>query len=286
MNKFEQELAFDGLKPVAGYTPSPVYRPSGPLVVDAERFAFAHHLTTRVPGTRLTAAGLYVLIGKTNSNKSPIAAALAGVASRAVPTSLIAYGEPVFNGIIPALVEAELIKHTSEEVLDSSFLVIDSLRLVQYEIAGAAASGGLSVKFFEYLTVLDVVASVTGRVIVAIVNPNAEDDDKFAQIRATLEGSVTGVIELDRMSSLGTFRSRFSGRQSTPLREFIPSVLKQAVGQSQPLPPTTITVGSPIVTPAAQVLPATAPGSPLPHTVRDVTKSPFHIDINDAKVLI
>lgn len=160
--------------------------------------------------------GLTMIFAATGLGKTVLAANLAGELQQAgKATAFITFGESegVSNSFIDEQDVADAIA-----ALKVPVIIIDSLRLVPYDLTGAAASRGVSTKFFSYLTELDNAAVNANIAIIALMNPLSGSDDKLEGYMNDIESSVMSVITLTGVNQ-GNYKHRRFGRKSRPLGE-------------------------------------------------------------------
>jgi hypothetical protein len=149
--------------------------------------------------------GVVVVIAGTQGGKSKAVGRLNEVLSERGDVKLahFSYGEPTVDkyanqlSAIPLVTEEQLI-HAVQDVLaqGATHIIIDSIRLMQYEQEGAATSGGMSTGTFSLLTRLSTLCYDKGITLIVPLNPNVKDD-LYPVIRKNIEGSVHTVIDLE-----------------------------------------------------------------------------------------
>lgn len=162
--------------------------------------------------------GVVVVIAGTQGGKSKAVGGLNELLSARDDVRLahLSYGEPTVDkytnqlSTIPLVTEEQLI-HAVNDVLGqgATHLIIDSIRLMQYEQEGAATSGGMSTGTFSLLTRLSTLCYDKGITLIVPLNPNVKDD-LYPVIRKNIEGSVHTVIDLEE----NTMTARELDRQS------------------------------------------------------------------------
>lgn len=214
---------------------------------DAEESLFTANLAVRPSLLRpssVVAPGVYVIMGRTAGGKTrmveDLASRLSPVGSVGRDRSLIIpLGEPMTaDGPTPAMNVwwvQEALQRLVDETRTSSSVddvprnwFIDSLRLAQYTSTGAAIKGGINAAFFELLTELSIVATKQNIRLFAVINPNAEATEKYAELKAAIAGSVTGIIDVtDNRVSARTV----ADRREIPVAEFVRELQKSSIGR-------------------------------------------------------
>lgn len=175
--------------------------------------------------------GLTVVFAATGVGKTVLAANLAAVLQdQGKAAAFVTFGESegVSNSFIDEQDVADAIGKLTVPVI-----VIDSLRLVPYELTGSAASRGVSTKFFSYLTELDNAAVNANIAIIALMNPLSGSDDKLEGYMNDIESSVMSVITLTGPSQ-GSYKHRRFGRVSRPIGA-VPSLNTREVADTSDL---------------------------------------------------
>lgn len=215
--------------------------------LDAEEKLFTANMAVRPSLLRpspVVAPGVYVIMGRTAGGKTrmveDLAAQLSPAGSVGCDRSLIIpLGEPMTaEGPTPAmnvwwvqealqrLVDETRTRSSVDDVPRNWF--IDSLRLAQYTSTGAAIRGGINAAFFELLTELSIVATKQNIRLFVVINPNAEAAEKYAELKAAIAGSVTGIIDVtDHRVSARTV----ANRQEIPVTEFVRELQKSSIGR-------------------------------------------------------
>lgn len=94
---------------------------------------------------------------------------------------------------------------------DYNVLIVDSLRYLFYGTGGATGKGGVNMTLFADISYLDVVANLSGKSLVLIVNPLTDDDASYKSIIEAAKGSVSALIDVQSPTSI-RYTSRYADR--------------------------------------------------------------------------
>lgn len=159
-------------------------------------------------------AGLYVVIGRTARGKSrwlreflnnPLASEKAVLLNHDEP-SLVTDDFGMSRGMHELIQCVNLIA----EDRTVSVIALDGVRTIQYESKGNTLTGGVNSDFFRFLTDAGNVAVQQGLILLFTYNPNTEKSETFEMVRAMVEGSIQGVIDLDN----SVIKSRYARREA------------------------------------------------------------------------
>lgn len=163
--------------------------------------------------------GLTLLFGGTAVGKTVLSVKLAFALKKAgIDVTYLTYAEP--EGVSDAFI-AEADVAAQMQTLTTKVVIVDSLRLVPYDLTGAAKSGGVSTGLFRYLTELDIAATNANIAVIALMNPLSGEDVKLEMYLRDVESSVMAIAKITGVEQ-GTYKHRRYGRREQPL--VVPSV--------------------------------------------------------------
>lgn len=93
------------------------------------------------------------------------------------------------------LLDALGVSETSKETVSSGVVVIDSFRLIQFEIEGAATAGAVSAGLYRFLTSVAIMAIRANVSVIATMNPLSDKfSDHYNELMSRISSSVTTVV--------------------------------------------------------------------------------------------
>lgn len=163
--------------------------------------------------------GLIVLTVPTRGGKTTFLRNVESAFANQHPSALlwsIAVDEPIKDGL-PFLSARAMFAtdFASDETITRipDVILIDSLRLLPFELEGGLRSGAVAASLFAFLTELTVIASHFGIAIIAAFNPMVADTDK-STLDSDIESSTMAVAKLKDYNTLSYASRAASSRQT------------------------------------------------------------------------
>lgn len=205
--------------------------------------------------------GLTVLTVPTRGGKTTFLGSIETAFKTQHPTAMlwtIAVDEPIKDGL-PFLSARSMFAtdFSVDETIDRlpDVILIDSLRLLPFELDGGLRSGAVAASLFAFLTELTVIASHFGIAIIAAFNPMVADTDK-STLDSDIESSTMAVAKLKDYTTL-TYASRAAESRASRTIDLTSGVklIELATGRTRGV--------APALPPVTEVFASTAYAAPM-----------------------
>lgn len=149
--------------------------------------------------------GVTIIIGGTHSGKSAFASTLAGLLEHNESLLVANYAliEPTVDKYSyqlshPAMLTMQqFIQEFRDALADNvNTFIVDSFRVLQYDLGGQAVSGGMSTGVFSLLTQLSELCYQMNIALIIPLNPNVKDDLYDFTVK-NLKGSTHNIIDVE-----------------------------------------------------------------------------------------